>query len=207
MRLKKAQIVQLLTLIGEGLKTDEINKKAGEFDPPFKVSRQQVDGYRKRRGIDIYTIIKEGEVKGLTEGLATKERRVQALKLLGEKMQNELMNDPHKFWVRNVKGIGRGDDYQEVEYFEFNASEVRELRETLADIAMEVGDRGRDKTLLPVVGLEIEGLEEALKKTYGPQVKLPHDDIKCNRPKKQASSNRAKSKRSGSPATPPTLNP
>jgi hypothetical protein len=182
MRLKKAQVVQLLTLIGEGLKTDEINKRAEQFNPPFKVSRQQVDGYRKSRAIDISAIIKEGEIKGLTEGLATKERRVQALKLLGEKMQNELMNEPHKFWVRNVKGIGRGDDYQEVEYFEFNASEVRELRETLADIAEEVGDRSNSMALTQTI--QVEGLDDMLNKVYGPQVKLPHDDIKRSRPKK-----------------------
>jgi hypothetical protein len=171
-----------LTLIGEGLKTDEINKRAEQFNPPFKVSRQQVDGYRKSRAIDISAIIKEGEIKGLTEGLATKERRVQALKLLGEKMQNELMNEPHKFWVRNVKGIGRGDDYQEVEYFEFNASEVRELRETLADIAEEVGDRSNSMALTQTI--QVEGLDDMLNKVYGPQVKLPHDDIKRSRPKK-----------------------
>jgi hypothetical protein len=80
-----------------------------------------------------------------------------------------------------------------VEYFEFNASEVHEFRETLADIAMEVGDRGRDKTNPLVVGLNIEGLDEALNKVYGPQVKLPHDNIKRSRHKNKPTVSRLSS--------------
>ena len=146
MRLKKAQVEQLLTLIGEGLKTDEINQRAKEFDPPFSVSRPQVEHYRKTRQIDIDAIRKAGELRGLTEGLATKEARVDLLKKLAHKMRDDLLIEPEnkddsRWWVHNVKGIGRGEDFQQVDVYEFNASETRELRGVLEDIAAETGGR------------------------------------------------------------------
>ena len=146
MRLKKTQVEQLLTLIGEGLKTDEINKQAEKFDPPFFVSRSQVEHYRKTRQISIDAIRKAGELRGLTEGLATKEARVDLLKKLAHKMRDDLLVEPKnkddsRWWVHNVKGIGRGDDFQQVDIYEFNASEMRELRGTLEDIAAETGGR------------------------------------------------------------------
>jgi hypothetical protein len=141
MRLQKAQVEHLLSMISEGLKTDEINKRAATFDPTYQVSRGQVEQYRKTRKVQIAEIIKAGQVKGLTDGLATKEARVDLLKQLAIKMRDELMDDPEKFWLRQVKGIGQGENFQEIEYFEFNTSEVQQLRGVLDDIAQEVGHR------------------------------------------------------------------
>ena len=58
MRLKKLQREILLEWIFEGLTTDEINKRAEAFEEPFRVSRQQVDHYRKTRVIDVEKIKK-----------------------------------------------------------------------------------------------------------------------------------------------------
>jgi hypothetical protein len=152
MKLKKSQAEHLLTLIGEGLKTDEINKRAEKFDPSFSVSRAQVQHYRKTRQIDIDAIRKAGELRGLTEGLATKEARVDLLKKLADKMRDDLLVEPEskddsRWWVHNVKGIGRGDDFQQVDIYEFNASETRELRGVLDDIAAETGGRVKNLDL------------------------------------------------------------
>jgi len=152
MRLNKGQKEYLITLIAEGMKTDEINRRAAKFDPTFSVTRQQVEQYRRTRKVDIDKILKDGEIKGLTEGLATKEARVMLLKKLAEKMQNDLLiesEDPKdsRWWVHNVKGIGRGDDFQQVDIYEFNASEVRELRGVLDDIAAETSGRIQKREL------------------------------------------------------------
>jgi len=42
-----------------------------------------------------------------------------------------------------------------------------------------------DNSMAPPQIIQVEGLETILNKVYGPQVKLPHDNIKPNRPKRQ----------------------
>lgn len=140
MRLKKTQKEVLLNWIAEGLTSDEVNSRAAIFDPPFDVSRQQVDHYRKTRGIEIEEIKKRDEFSALTSGLAKKEERLYLLKQLAEHLAKDLF-EKSLFWTDMVKGIGKGDDYERVEYEEFNAGEVAQLRGILDDIAKEVGDR------------------------------------------------------------------
>jgi len=139
MRLKKAQKDVLLEWIAAGMKTDEINKRAAEYKQPFNVSRQQVDGYRKRRKVDIEAIIQQDEMLSLTSGLAIKEVRVSRLKRLAELMEKDLFGD--RLWTDEVKGIGSGPIAEIVEYEEFNRSEVDAYRGVLDDIAKEVGHR------------------------------------------------------------------
>lgn len=140
MALKKAQKEAVLTWIAEGLESDEINKRAARFKPSFQVSRRSVAHYRKTRGVKLEEIQNEGETSALKTGLALREERVRKLKLMAEKMLADL-TEPEKWWLPQVKGIGRGDDYERVEYFEFNRSEVDALRGVLEDIAHELGDR------------------------------------------------------------------
>jgi hypothetical protein len=152
MRLYKIQIEHLLSMISEGLKTDEINKRAEAFDPTYQVTRSQVEGYRTRRAIDIDAIRKAGEIKGLTEGLANKEARVALLKKLADKMAKELLEEPEKkegsrWWLHNIKGIGQAGNFKEIEYFEFNAAEVQQLRGVLDDIAAETSGRIQKREL------------------------------------------------------------
>lgn len=144
MRLKKEQREALLAWIAEGLETDEINQRAEKFMPKFKVTRQQVDHYRKTRGIEIQTIRESGEFSALIKGLAKVEERVHLLQELAEKMRADLLEkDGRGFWLPQVKGIGSGLDFERVEYEEFNTAEVAQLRGVLDDIAQELGERGK----------------------------------------------------------------
>lgn len=140
MRLKKAQREALLAWIAEGLTSEEVNKRASTFEDPFDVSRQQVDFYRKTRGVIIEELSKQAEFSALNTGLAKKADRVALLKRLAEHLTLDLF-EKDLFWCDMVKGIGKGDDFQVVEYEEFNASEVQQLRGLLEDIAKEVGER------------------------------------------------------------------
>jgi hypothetical protein len=140
MKLRKNQREFLLKLIAEGLKDSEINERAAKFKPRFKATRQQIDHYRKTRGLVLDEILEASEADALKTGLALKEERVKALKLLADKMLNELKK-PDKWWLSNVKGIGQGDNFERVEYFDFNKGELDAFRATLDDIAAEVGDR------------------------------------------------------------------
>ena len=72
----------VLEWIAVGLRTDEINNRAASFDPPFSVTRQQVDHYRKTRKQDINAILSVSENNALTTGLSLKEERVKKLQEL-----------------------------------------------------------------------------------------------------------------------------
>lgn len=140
MKLRKAQREILLTWIAEGLDTNEINQRAAKYRPRFKVSKQQVDFYRKSRDIHLDEIKESGEVGALKTGLALKENRVEKLSMLAEKILVDLA-EADKWWLPQVKGIGQGENFERVEYFEFNRGEIETLRGLLDDIAAEVGDR------------------------------------------------------------------
>ena len=139
MRLKKAQKEAVLEWIAEGLKTDEMNERAAEEDPPFSLLRQQVGWYRKTREADIAAILAAGEHQALFQGLALKAERVRKLKALAELLAQDLFGD--RLWLDQVKGVGAGDAATIVEYEEFNRGEVDAYRGMLDDIAKEVGHR------------------------------------------------------------------
>lgn len=140
MRLGLKQKEHLKQLISEGLRTDEINDRAKKFRPSYQVSRQQVDFYRKRLGVKIEEIEEATEDSALRRGFALKERRVESLNMLAEKMEDELLGE-NMLWTDQVKTIGTGRQQKEVRYEEFNAAEVQAYRGVLDDIAKEVGDR------------------------------------------------------------------
>lgn len=146
MRLKKAQREQLLEWIAEGLDTGEINKRAAKFKPRFKVSTRLVTHYRKTRNIKVEAIKSIGETNALISGLAIKENRVAKLQALADRMLADLL-EKDKLWLLQVKGIGGTENYERVEYYEFNKAEVDALRGILDDIASEVGGRVRKADL------------------------------------------------------------
>lgn len=139
MRLRKAQKEQVLEWVAAGLQTDEINKRAAEFEQPFDVSRQQVDYYRKTRDADIKAIRSVSETKALVEGFALKEHRVYKLSILASLLEKDLFCG--FIWTDQVKGVGSGDIAEIVDYEEFNASEIIQYRGLLDDIAKEMGGR------------------------------------------------------------------
>lgn len=144
MKLTKKQRTQLLAWIAEGVDSGEINTRAKKFKPPFEVSRQQVDYFRKTRGVDIDQIKNEEEFDALKTGLALKENRVQLLQELADKMKSDLFEN-NLLWTDEVKGVGSADNFQLIDYKLFNSSEVQQLRGVLSDIADEVGGRVQRK--------------------------------------------------------------
>ena len=139
MRLKKQQKEAVLKWVAAGLESGEIDRLAQEFDPPFTISRQSVDYYRKSRGLDIAAIVEAGEQDALSEGLAIKGERVKRLKQLAALMERDLFGG--FLWLDQVKGVGSGDIATIVEYEEFNKGEVDAYRGVLDDIAKELGHR------------------------------------------------------------------
>ena len=139
MRLRKAQKEAVLKWIAAGFKSDEINERASEFVPPFSVYTRQVTYYRNTRRADIAALIAAGEQEALSEGLALRGERVKKLKQLAALMESDLFGG--FLWTEQVKGVGSGDAATVVDYEEFNKAEVSEYRNTLDDIAKEVGHR------------------------------------------------------------------
>jgi hypothetical protein len=142
-RLQKKQREALIGWISEGLETDEINKHSAKFKPKFKVSRSLVEHYRRSRNVDIKKIILSGQLKALKEGLAQKAARVRLLQEMADKMMDDLLVGK-LLWTDQVKGIGGQENYERIDYKEFNTGEVQQLRGVLDDIAKELGDRGPD---------------------------------------------------------------
>lgn len=141
MRLKQGQKSALQEWVAAGLESGEINSKASQFDPPFSVSRAQVDYYRKTRKVSLSEIKQANDFDALTTGLALKAERVKKLDLLARLMENDLFTGG--LWIDEVKMIGSGFSQERVEFESFNAAEVAQYRGVLDDIAKEVGDRSQ----------------------------------------------------------------
>lgn len=155
MRLKLRQRRALLKWVAEGLSSSEINAEADKFDPPFSVSRQQVDYYRRTRQIDLDAISHITEQNALIEGYALKEHRVYKLATLAALLERDLFGG--LLWLEDVKGVGSGVVAQVVDFEEFNKAEVDAYRGVLDDIAKETGGRvvkqeigGKDGGAIPV---------------------------------------------------------
>ena len=151
MRLKRAQKTKLLEWISEGLDSGEINTRAAEFDPPFDVSRQQVDWYRATRSLARAVVVGAIEGDALTTGLAIKAERVRKLQQLAAMMEGDIFGG--LLWTDQVKMIGSGPFAKEVDYEEFNTAEVQQYRGVLDDIAKEMGHR---RTGIDIATQELE---------------------------------------------------
>lgn len=154
MRLKKEQKEAVIKWVTAGFETDEINKLAREFDPPFTVSRRQAAYYRETRGVDLADIKRAGEEDALDEGLALKGERVRRLKQLAALMERDLFGG--FMWLDQVKGVGSGDIAEIVEYEEFNGAEIAAYRGVLDDIAKEMGHRAQRQEITGADGGKIK---------------------------------------------------
>jgi hypothetical protein len=155
MKLIKKQRTQLLVWIAEGLETGEINKLAAKFKPPFKVTRQQVDHYRKTRDVKLDEIKAQDETSALTTGLSLKENRVKLLHDLAGLLSRDIF-EGKRLWLDQAKGIGSAENYERIDYQEFNTAEVAQLRGLLDDIATEVGERVKRQEVTGKDGKPIE---------------------------------------------------
>lgn len=80
----------------------------------------------------------------LYSGFALPYKRVEALKRLAARLQEELAVESN-LWLRDYRMLGRGRDATFAKIRRFNASLIEQFRGVLADIAEETG--GRQKTL------------------------------------------------------------
>ena len=139
MRLNKTQKELLFQWIAEGIKPGEINKRAAIEPDPFKVTRQQVEYYRRKSGQVIKKIQDQGEFKALNTGLALRSVRVEKLKQLAELMELDLFGK--LLWVDKFKSVGGGPNFTTFIEKEFNKAEVDAYSRILDDIAKELGHR------------------------------------------------------------------
>lgn len=127
------------------MSSTEINKRAAEFKPPFSVSPQQVDYYRQSRKLDLKAISAIGEKTAMVEGYAVRDHRVYKLSILAALLEKDLFGGI--IWTNQVKGIGGAENFEVVEYEEFNKAEVDAYRGVLDDIAAETGGRSKSVAL------------------------------------------------------------
>lgn len=139
-RLTKKQKEFLLACIGEGIETDEINARAAKFKPPFQVERQDVDYYRKSRGVKLREIVEAGEMEALRSGLALRAERVKRLDKLAEMIEKDLL-DNKLLWLKRERALGSGVSTKFVEVDELNRAQINLLRDLYDDIAKEMHQR------------------------------------------------------------------
>lgn len=99
-----------------------------------KVHAEETAAYEKRRKAILET------------GYALHFERVAALKAIAEKLNAEIF-DNTKRWLRDVKGVGSGDQFERVDIERFNAPLIEQFRGTLDDIAKELGERKQNVKL------------------------------------------------------------
>lgn len=139
-KLSEAQKLQLIQWLGEGLTTEQINEQAATFDPPFRIIPSMNTYYRNAYRDEIKAIREEVTERVFGEGLALAKERVRRLYKLAEVLEADL-HDRYKVWLKDVKGIGSGEQFERVEFEQFNAAEIKELRAIYDDIAKETGGR------------------------------------------------------------------
>jgi hypothetical protein len=87
---------------------------------------------------------REKEIQNsLYSGLALADQRVNYLKEIANKLMSDF-RDEGKIWVVEERTIGKGEKSSLTAIKKFNDKLVRELRETLEDIALEKGARTKN---------------------------------------------------------------
>jgi hypothetical protein len=79
-------------------------------------------------------------------GLALDYERVRKLKRLADFLETQIYEQGedgtyHNVWVPDVKGIGKGEDFERIDIERFNPALFSEYRAVLEDLAKEVGGR------------------------------------------------------------------
>ena len=135
------QIDAMLGWLAEGLTEGEINNRAAEFTPAFKMSPQLLYHYRKTREIDVSALREEKEFEALRTGLSIKANRLQALYRLAKRLEDDI-ELRKRLWLDRTKSIVVGPmQWEKITEKEFINNLVRELRGVYADIAAETGGR------------------------------------------------------------------
>lgn len=82
----------------------------------------------------------------LETGLAQKHERLEKLYKMFDRLYEDFQAEEN-LWMHEDKGIGTGENFTVIDTVRFNAALVSEIRNTLADIAAEVGGRPRKTEL------------------------------------------------------------
>jgi hypothetical protein len=112
----------------------------------------------------------------LSSGMALNFERLERLGKLSDLLWREL-NTPDKRWLPDVKSIGQGENAERVDLVRFNSGLIQQFRETLDDIAAEMGERVRGLKLsgnMSVTAVNSDDMNQAKlkadewrKKTFG----------------------------------------
>lgn len=125
------------------------------------VSRTALAKWKKKPGFaarveEIKTAYSE---RALRHGLAKKERRVSVLNDLHDRMlrvieersqdeeYSEIPGGKTGLVTKNLKGIGKGDDFQVVEVYEVDTGTLKEIRATQEQVAKELGQWTEKRTI------------------------------------------------------------
>lgn len=101
----------------------------------------------------------------LETGLAQTHERLDKLYAIFDRLYEDFQAEEN-VWMHEDKGIGSGENFTVIDTVRFNAALVTEIRNTLADIAAEVGGRPRKTELTGKGGGPIRSttIERDLKK-------------------------------------------
>ena len=99
------------------------------------------DAWRQAEQERIEREAEEAEIKRVMAlRYAKTHYRVEDLNTVAENLLKEI-KETDKVWLPDVKSIGSGEFAERVDLIKFNAALFQQYRETLADIAAEVGGR------------------------------------------------------------------
>jgi len=90
----------------------------------------------------------------LGSGLALSHERVLSLKALAARLEGEIRDD-NSLWLEDFKQVGRGKDTKVFRIVRFNGSLVNQFRDTLDDLAKEVGGRVHKQEVTGAEGLPL----------------------------------------------------
>jgi len=106
--------------------------------------------------------LKEERERVLNAGYALTHVRVQKLNALAERLET-IMADDETFWQKEFKKIN-GD---ETEVRKFTNAVIKEYRDTLSDIADELGARSKRQDISPEPSTLPISILDAIEKIYG----------------------------------------
>lgn len=167
---------ELITIwAAEGLNINEVQRRAGECDPPFEVTHNQLKHVRRHANKNYSNLREEFDREALSEGLARRAVRIRQLEELFDRHVTLIRARGAELAKDNVAGGSTGllvRDYKGKDadraVYKYDAALVREMRGLFDDIARELGER---KTNVDLTG----GGELILKVIYGDDGQKPND--------------------------------
>lgn len=125
------------------------------LEPGMTATERQIAHFKHRNRWDERAVIYDQQSETeknfkaremLSTGLALTYNRVAELKALAEKLTGYI-NDEDRVWLTDVKILGLGHGAKRIDVIRFNYHLIDQFRETLNDLALEVGGRVRKTEL------------------------------------------------------------